>query len=246
MPVKFRTTEWLALMLVAVVVAFIFCAGVVAGRAPLLDDLEQANVTATEAQAIADDAIEAAAKSADEVTGLEAIIQSLETSISLMPDPEAVPDVTSTPDATGTIAPQSVAPADTKPAKVTAYKAAQAALAPVSHMTWPTRPFATKAACGAHYRGRMTYWLDKYGVLDAHNLAHCLSIIWGESKGDCDARNASDHVGLAQYSRDWWTSGADWRMNGDTNLRRLAKAIAEGGHDNLVDHWSATMGACVR
>ncbi|MEN6429965.1 MAG: hypothetical protein ABFC80_03845 [Coriobacteriales bacterium] len=240
MGIRIRKVEVLALALVLAVLGGVFLGGVLAGRAQLLDDLAEAETTAAEAQEIAADAIESAQESADQVAGLKVIIESLEASLAARPETSSLEP---------TIAPKAYTPQPaprrtTTPRPTIATQSRQEPAGAVTSTMWPTTQFGSKAACDAHYRARMTYWLKRYGVYTEDYLAHCLNIIWGESRGDCDARNVSDHVGLCQYSRDWWTSGDDWRTNGDTNLRRLAKAIADGGHAALERHWSATMGGC--
>lgn len=260
---KIRKAEVLAVLVVLGLAAALFATGYMLGDDAALGALHRATDTASESQAITAEAVEAAAMAKDEVVGLRATIAAMEASAAaqalaldglteaitaagytITTTPEG--DTTLTPPAT--VAPQAFTPAPepTKATRVAAYKAAQAAITPASAgMTWPTTGFDTKAQCDAHYRDRMAYWLRKYGVYTADYLAHCLSVVWHESKGDCDAYNpAGGYVGLCQYSADWWTTGDDWRTNGDTNLRRLAKALAEGGHANMYQHWAATCGPC--
>ena len=263
---KIRKAEVLAALVVLAIVGLVFAGGYMLGDDAALADLRQATDTATEAQQITEDAVVAAAMAEDEVAGLRATITELEASNA--EQAQQITDLTDAITAQGyevtitaegdtsitapaTITPQAyvpaVAPVPTKATKVAAYKAAQAALAPPAPaMTWPTHPFATKAQCDAHYRARMEYWLKVYGVNHSHNLYHSLNVIWSESGGDCDAYNATGgYVGLGQFSPAWVASGPDWRRNGDTNLRRIAKAIADGGHGAWVRHWGATCGSCL-
>ncbi len=79
-----RRTEIIALVLVVVLTLGIMWLGSLLGRAPLIDSLKEANAAAIEAQDIAQTAIDSAAMSGDEITGLRADIDamSIEASVS--------------------------------------------------------------------------------------------------------------------------------------------------------------------
>ena len=86
MRLPFRTTEIAALLLVAVVLAGTFMLGGTIARRPLLADLASANATAAEAQDMAAEAVTAAQKAQDEVTGLSVRIEDAEAQAALSDD----------------------------------------------------------------------------------------------------------------------------------------------------------------